>query len=133
MLPRGIGHYDFDSVNKAPEAPGIYAWYAKLSAGLADWRRVLGADQKTDLGESNFRKLLLLHSKKFDPMPYDVVAKSSFELVWSGKLEPQLADSFDRILNEGGVDTLDEQQKEEARQVQQPFKKEKTRCLLAEL
>jgi hypothetical protein len=132
-LPLGIERFDFDAVNKAPESPGVYAWYAKLSAGLADYRRNMAPDQKTDLGEKNLRKLLLLHSRKFDPVPYDLVAQSSFELTWTGKLEPQLAASLDRILNQHGIDELEVDERKQAERVQVPFKQEKTRSILVDL
>jgi hypothetical protein len=132
-LPAEIERFDFDAVNKAPQSPGVYAWYAKLSAGLADYRRDMAPDWKTDLGEKNLRRLLLLHSRKFNPVPYDLLARSSFELTWTGKLEPQLAASLDRILNEHGIDELEDEERTKAERVQVPFRREKTRSILVGL
>jgi len=129
----GIARYDFDSVNTAPSAPGIYAWYAKLDAGFADYCRSYGSDGSTDLGERNLRELLLRHSHKFDPEPYTATAKSTFELSWSGTLEPKLATSLERILNEQDLEELRDTDREAAKKVQVAFRREKTRHLLVSL
>lgn len=131
--PLGIERFDFDSVNQAPPTAGIYAWYAKIDAGIADYRRSLSTDGTTDLGETNLRQFLLRHSHKFDPMPYEASAKASFELTWRGTLEPHLATSIERILGGGDFEDLAETEREQAQDIQVPFRREKTRHLLVEV
>jgi hypothetical protein len=133
QTPLGIARFDFDCVNQAPTTAGIYAWYAKLDAGVADYRRTLATDGLTDLGGKHLRQFLLRHSHKFAPTPYHATAKASFELTWTGKLEPQLATSLERVLGEEGLDELGEKERKQAERIQLPFRREKTRHLLVQL
>lgn len=131
--PLGIARFDFDCVNQAPPTAGIYAWYAKIDAGIADYRHALATDGTTDLGGKNLRQFLLRHSHKFDPTPYQATAKASFELTWTGTLEPQLATSLERVLGEHGFEDLGDKEKQLAERIQLPFRREKTRHLLVQL
>ena len=135
MLPSYIKKFDFNEVDDAPSTPGIYAWYAKLHIGVADWRKNIDHNN-IDLGEMNLRQLLSLHSGKHDPPNYQVKAKSNFELEWQGELKPQLAQSFDKYLSSGSEDTWqieDKQKLKEIKKIQIPFKREKTRATLVKL
>ena len=135
MLPEYIKKYDFNEIDNAPSSPGIYAWYAKLHIGVADWRENIDHNNN-DLGEINLRQLLALHSGKHDPPNYEMKAKSNFELEWQGELKPQLAQSFDKYLTTESEDAwqIDDKQKlKEIKKIQIPFKKEKTRATLVRL
>ncbi len=135
MLPPYIKCFDFNEVENAPSAPGVYAWYAKLQIGIADWRSNFDHNNN-DLGEFNLRQLLVLHSGKFDPPKYQIKAKSNFELEWKGELTPQLAQSFDKYLangNEADWKIEDKNKLKEVKKIQLPFKKEKTRATLVKM
>jgi hypothetical protein len=131
-----IDRFDFNSVNLAPESPGVYAWYARFPAGYADYVRDMAADGTTDLGEQKLRQLLLLHSRKFEPEGYKIEATSTFETVWKGRLHPQTAERMDRVLSGVGIDESVWGSKEEAQNIsaiQRPFRRQTTRHLLVEL
>jgi hypothetical protein len=135
LLPAGISRYELDAVNKASDSPGVYAWYAKLDVGPADYRRDVAGDGQTDLGEQKLREVLLRHSVKFEPLPYKASAQSSFGLKWTGSLEPVLQSKIERILRQRDYEDVDEDEKEKAktRKIQTPFKTQVTRHLLIEL
>lgn len=135
VLPDGISRYDLDSVNKALPHPGVYAWYAKLDVGLADYRRDVAGDGQTDLGEQKLREVLLRHSVKFEPLPYRASAQSSFGLKWTGSLEPVLQSKIQRVLRQQENDDADDDEEEKAkkRKIQAPFKTQDTRHILIEL
>jgi hypothetical protein len=135
MLPDFIKKYSFNEIDSATESPGIYAWYAKLPAGLADWKSDFDETGK-DLGESKLRNLLLFHSNKYNPPEYQLTAKSNFELQWLGQLTPQLTSSFDKYLRsdkEEDWDLKNNEKIKEIKNIQKPFKKEKNRALLVKV
>jgi len=125
-----IAHFDFSDLHSAPKGPGIYAWYAKLPAGAADWKRILDEATGEDLGEKRLRELILLHCHKFNPPAFDVTAISSYEVEWSGRLEPQLAASLEAVLRPDAESSPDN---EAYRAFKNVLKKEKSRAALVEL
>lgn len=133
MLPDGIQRFDYDGVHRAPESPGVYAWYAQVTAGLADWRRVPDEEQQCDLGERNLRNLLLSHSRKFNPPAFDVTATTSFELEWKGQISPELAGSIDRRLSDPEEEGLDPEEKRRRQEIRRPFRSERARATLVKL
>lgn len=134
-LPHGISRYDLDAVNTATTSPGVYAWYAKLDVGPADYRRDLAGDGQQDLGELKLRELLLRHSVKFAPLPYQASAQSSFGLKWIGSLEPALQSNIERMLRQQDSENEDdtEEEKTKTQKIQALFKTQITRHLLIEL
>src|SRR5947207_2281500 len=73
-------------VNMAAEIPGLYAWYATLVFGPADWQVALdaaGADQ----GMQAFGQLLGMQTSRLVPPGLRVGAVGHLWARWSGPLE----------------------------------------------
>lgn len=72
-------------VHLADEVPGLYAWYATLTFGAADWQTDLDADGM-DLGMSAFGQLLNLQTSRLAPPNIRIGAVGHLWARWSGPL-----------------------------------------------
>lgn len=136
MLPQWIKRFGFNEIDLEPNTPGIYAWYSKLEAGVADWRKNVDEVTGIDSGELNIKRLLLLHSIKYNPPEYKIEARTSFELQWQGELKAQLANSFDKYLKSDDAESWqikDKEELEDIKKLQKPLKAERSRANLIEI
>jgi len=89
------GRFSVQDVGKAPEQPGLYAWYGKLDVGPADWAEHLVDGE--DLGARLLRDVLRRHTTRFQNRGLHAeVSSSSFRMKWTGELSdvttPELAE-----------------------------------------
>ena len=75
-----------DAIDAADEAPGLYAWYATLVFGAADWQHALDA-RGCDLGMSRFGLLLSDQTMRLVPPTIRIGAVGHLWARWSGPLE----------------------------------------------
>lgn len=72
-------------LDAAEEEPGLYAWYARLVFGAADWQTMLNTDGE-DLGMSRFGTLLNDQTSRLVPPTIRVGAVGHLWARWSGPL-----------------------------------------------
>ena len=84
--------HHLDKVEEAPEQPGLYVWYGRLSVGAADWDERETSSNLT--AQTQLLKALRDHSLKYRQQPLQMEALANFSTHWSGGLEPALADSW---------------------------------------
>lgn len=77
--------FSFTDAEKAPEAPGLYAWYAVAAIGRRDWEQDIGPDG--DRGQERLMKLLVNHTRRFANAELKIRATSSFDTTWAGFLK----------------------------------------------
>ncbi len=84
--------YHLDEAEQAPERPGIYVWYGRLSVGPGDWdeRR----NSSSDVAQNQLLKALRDHSVKHSQQPLRVDALASFTTRWLGDLEAVIPDKW---------------------------------------
>lgn len=88
----------FDELDQAPEAPGIYAWYASIDIGAADWRAEIDPESGTDFGQTRLRSALLNHSGKYSQQPLSLVAQGTFSDCWRGSISPTYPEVLENLL-----------------------------------
>lgn len=116
--------YKLDKISHAPECIGIYAWYACLDMRAPDWS--CNTDETgEDLANQRTRDIVNNHSKKYQPLEFDLIGKSNFNQKWVGNLSPQLSSFFDENLNQND--------RTESTFLSDTFSTEKTRKHLAHL
>jgi hypothetical protein len=71
-------------VDQAPEAPGIYAWYAVFRASPQDWK--LKAGPHGDEAIDGFLNLIRRYASYHEPSPIDLVGKGTYGARWHGDL-----------------------------------------------
>jgi len=86
-----------DQAEIAPDCPGIYVWYGKLSVGAADWDESLNASN--EVAQIQLLRALRDHSTKHRQQELQVDATANFTTRWSGGLGAILPDSWN--LEEG--------------------------------
>ena len=81
-----------DKADEAPDHPGIYVWYGKLSVGAADWDESL--NPSNELAQSQLLKALRDHSIKHRQQALQLDAFANFTTRWSGGLDAVLPDKW---------------------------------------
>lgn len=74
-----------DAVDSADQEPGLYAWYATLVFGAADWQQVLDPNGN-DLGMASFGALLSDQTSRLVPPTIRIGAVGHLWARWSGPL-----------------------------------------------
>lgn len=78
-------HYQFLEVSRAPDSPGLYAWYGSLALFPADYKDdIVGG---VNFGISRLRESLARHTARFDPRPRRLSGRSEFGARWRGQLQ----------------------------------------------
>ena len=77
--------YHLDKADEAPERPGLYAWYGRLSVGSADWDE--RETKSNDISQKQLLRALRAHSVKHRQQPLQLEATANFSTRWSGGLE----------------------------------------------
>lgn len=88
--------FSIDSVSQAPEASGIYAWYATLDAGKMDWE--LDVVDGEDAGIERLRSLLRKQTSRYNSRELSAIAKGAFSQTWQGSLVDQTSDALLKVL-----------------------------------
>lgn len=84
---------NIDHVEEAPEKPGLYVWYSRLSVGPADWdESVTGSNM---VAQSQLLKALRTHTIKHRQHPLQLSATANFSTRWIGDLPPTIPDKWD--------------------------------------
>ncbi|KJK23499.1 hypothetical protein UB46_15670 [Burkholderiaceae bacterium 16] len=83
--------FTFGDIERAPEAPGLYAWYARIYAPAGDYRRQVGEDG-VDHGERRFRELLAKHLLRFRLPPFELRGQGTFGASWRGQMHERSSD-----------------------------------------
>lgn len=81
----GIQKFGMSEVDRVPEGPGIYAWYAKFRAGKYDW--VARPENGQDAAIESFLDLIRHYASYYEPMPIDLKGAAPYGGHWSGSLE----------------------------------------------
>lgn len=72
------------SVDSAPESPGLYAWYIEFQAGRRDWEmRVEGG---RDSAVDGFSEILQRFETQHEDVPIELGGRSSYDTAWIGSL-----------------------------------------------
>jgi len=82
-----------DSVSEAPERPGLYVWYGRLSVGAADWSEDLTGGNVA--AQKQLLQALRNHSIKYRQQPLQLDALANFSTRWSGGLGSAIPDGWD--------------------------------------
>ena len=81
-----------DKVDEAPDRPGLYVWYGRLTVGAADW------DERVTKSNSIAQKQLLSalkdHSFKFRQQPLQLEALANFSNKWAGLLDSEAPENW---------------------------------------
>ena len=86
------GPINIQDIENAQDCPGIYAWYAKLEVGKADWHEDFSGGNES--GKSSLSKVLRLHSEKFSQQQIAITALASFSEIWKGFLEEDTSERW---------------------------------------
>ncbi len=81
--------FSVETISQAPEATGLYAWYAGLNAGVKDWE--LDVIDGIDAGTDRLRKLLFRHTDCYSFRELETKALGAFSQTWAGQLQDQTA------------------------------------------
>ena len=81
-----------DEADEAPDHPGIYVWYGKLSVGPADWDESL--NPSNEMAQSQLLKALHDHSTKCRQQALQLNVLGNFTARWSGGLDAVLPDQW---------------------------------------
>lgn len=77
----------FREVARAPQVPGLYAWYVRPSLFKADIKTsCIGGE---DVGQARTRAVLARHTARFDPPTRKLYGRSSFGGKWRGEMVDQ--------------------------------------------
>jgi hypothetical protein len=76
-----------DEVDRAEDEPGLYAWYATLVFGTADWQQRLDTTTGSDLGMAAFGQLLAAQTSRLTPPTIRVGAVGHLWARWAGQLD----------------------------------------------
>jgi hypothetical protein len=82
-----LSKYTIGELHKAPEGPGIYAWYGRLIIGPPDWRANRDPATGKDLGSKRLRLSLREHSERHRPPSMHTEAHLAFRDHWHGVIE----------------------------------------------
>lgn len=77
----------FGDVSRAPQVPGLYAWYARPTLFKADIKYALQDGE--DVGQTRTRSVLARHTARFDPLPKRLYSRSAFGGKWRGEMSDQ--------------------------------------------
>ena len=100
-------HYTFLELTKAPDSPGLYAWYGSLALYPADYRDEIA--DGVNIGTARLRASLARHTARFDPRPRRLSSRAEFGSRWRGELQDAGRATIRRTIlgsstSEGGMD-----------------------------
>ncbi|MCG7607947.1 MULTISPECIES: hypothetical protein [Mycobacterium] len=84
MTHPGATRYSMLDVSEAPEAPGIYAWYAAFRATEQDWQFQPGPTGDEALGP--FAELICRYGGQFEPLAVQLSGQGAYGARWRGDL-----------------------------------------------
>lgn len=79
------GPININDVAQAPDCPGLYVWYARLSLGKADWHADFAGGSKE--ASENLKASIRAHSSKHGSQNMKVEVTAQFTNRWCGLLE----------------------------------------------
>ncbi|MEX3639963.1 hypothetical protein [Paraburkholderia sp. BR14320] len=122
----------FGDIERAPDAPGLYAWYARIYAPAGDYKRQID-ESGTDRGEQRFRELLAKHMLRFQLPSFELRGRGAFGASWRGLMHEKSRDLHqDIFLAKVPSDApLGEEEKGLEKSLSWIAKDEKRRALLA--
>ena len=82
-----------DKADEAPDQPGLYVWYGRLSLGAADWDESVAGNNS--IAQKQLLRALRDHSVKHRQQPLQLDAVANFSARWSGGLGPVLPEAWD--------------------------------------
>lgn len=123
-----IHRFVCESIDSAPDATGIYAWYGVPRIGVADWKDLTS-------GERRLRDLLRRHTERMMDQPIRLHARSRFGATWDGEMVNTtlryLAAALSGVPIEKKNETEDESEDSvRAPKLQDSLKHESTRSVL---
>lgn len=72
-------------VDRAPESPGLYAWYVNFRAGPQDWK--INPGPNGDQAIEGFLNLIRKYAGYYEPLPIELAGRGSYGTRWEGLLE----------------------------------------------
>lgn len=81
MQPQRLSAFD---VELAPQAPGIYAWYAQLALSVDDWHPRI--KDGIDLAARDLDRAIADYAQVHSPEPVALRGDGSYGLNWSGEI-----------------------------------------------
>ncbi len=99
------GHFQpftCSTVEQAPAAPGIYAWYSLLGAGPKDWDYEVV--DGSDAGIGRLRSLLEKHTARHEAQTLRMEATGAFAQRWVGEVRETSNRALQRVLSGEDVD-----------------------------
>ena len=85
--------HHLDKADEAPDQPGLYVWYGRLSVGAADWDETVAGSNS--IAQGQLLRALRDHSVKHRQQPLQLDAVANFSTRWSGGLGPILPEAWD--------------------------------------
>jgi len=89
--------FSLETVSEAPNATGLYAWYASLNAGPKDWEMQIVDSE--DKGIERLRNILRKQTDRFGFRTLETKAIGPFSQTWTGQLNDQTSNVLKDILS----------------------------------
>jgi hypothetical protein len=90
--PERLGALELD---RAPDVPGIYAWYARLPLSLHDWKPRIHVDTGEDLAVADLLRAITTYSRTHEPAEVALQGRGTYGLDWIGQFHRQsITDEF---------------------------------------
>lgn len=80
-----VRRYGMLELERAPESPGLYAWYVSLQIGPQDWRT--RPEDGRDAATEGFLELLREYAGYYEPLPIELRGNAPYGGSWNGTLE----------------------------------------------
>lgn len=77
--------FSMRDVDRAPESPGLYAWYVTFRAGPQDWKVSPGPNG--DQAIEGFLNIIREYAGYYEPLPIELAGRGSYGTKWEGLLE----------------------------------------------
>ncbi|MEZ7240061.1 hypothetical protein QYS60_20110 [Rhodococcus sp. GXMU-t2271] len=125
-----IQKFGMSEVDRVPEGPGIYAWYAKFRAGKYDW--MARPENGQDAAIESFLDLIRHYASYYEPLPINLKGAAPYGGLWSGSLE--LDHGVPRsVVSSAKGDPLNEILEKDRDALEAAISSESSRQILAEL
>lgn len=95
---------NIQDIHRAPDAPGLYVWYAHFMVGEADWHSDYA--DGNEMAQTRLVKAIRDYSLKFGQQEMTIQALANFSTIWKGVLEKDIARRWDHSLDSSDEENL---------------------------
>ncbi|MHA7630835.1 hypothetical protein [Corallococcus sp. M7] len=92
-----VGILTPQTIDRAPDSVGLYAWYGQLSFGPKDWEQQMSAG--VDEGEKTCRSLIQRHTTRYTSPQVKLEGRGTFSTTWRGSLEDATTEQLRAIIS----------------------------------